>query len=133
MKGPALQYDIRALRSFVCNQCGRTSALPGRVTSALCHCSSPPRWMQPLDRPPVSKPDVSAFISPPDPLDHVVDENESDEVIPGWKPPVVIRPQQHPERRRLSEDLPNSELPTSTDPHTSTQAETTPDSPPQRH
>ena len=110
MKGPALQYDIRALRHFICDACGRTCDMPGRFTSCQCSCSSPPRWMRPIDRPAVTRPDVTAFISPADPLDHVVDENESDEVIPGWKPPVVVRTSQPPQRRRLSEDLPSESL-----------------------
>lgn len=113
MKGPALQYDIRALRHFICDACGRTCDMPGRYTSCQCNCSTPPRWMRPLDRPSVIRPDVSAFISPADPLDHVVDENESDEVIPGWKPPVVVRTSQPPQRRRLSEVLPSESVPAS--------------------
>lgn len=114
MKGPALQYDIRALRHFVCDACGRTCDLPGRFTSCQCNCSTPPRWMRPLDRPQAGRPDVTAFISPADPLDDVIDENESDEVIPGWKPPVVIRTSQPPQRRRLSEILPPVSMPDST-------------------
>ncbi len=106
MKGPALQYDIRALRTFVCDACGRQCPLPGRFTSCQCNCSTPPRWMRMLDRPPVTVPDVSMFLSPADPADTVVDENESDEVIPGWKPPIIERVHQNPQRRRLVEDLP---------------------------
>jgi hypothetical protein len=105
MKGPALQYDARALRTFVCDACGRQCPLPGRFTSCQCSCSSPPRWMRLLDRPAVVVPDVSQFVSPADPADSVVDENESDEVIPGWKPPIFERPPQGPQRRRLSEDI----------------------------
>jgi hypothetical protein len=108
MKGPALQYDVRALRTFVCDACGRQCPLPGRFTSCQCFCSSPPRWMRLLDRPAVVVPDVSRFLSPADPADTVVDENESDEVIPGWKPPIFERPPQGPQRRRLSEDFVSS-------------------------
>lgn len=104
MKGPALQYDVRALRVFVCDACGRQCPLPGRFTSCQCHCAVPPRWMRLLDRQRVTVPDVSRFISPADPAETEVDENESDEVIPGWKPPVFERPSQAPQRRRLSED-----------------------------
>lgn len=109
MKGPALQYDVRALRTFVCDACGRQCPLPGRFTSCQCFCSSPPRWMRLLDRPAVIVPDVSRFVSPADPADTVVDENVSDEVIPGWKPPIFERPAQGPQRRRLSEDVLSSD------------------------
>lgn len=110
MKGPSLQYDVRALRTFVCDACGRQCPLPGRFTSCQCSCSTPPRWMRLLDRQPVPVPDVSQFLSPADPADTFVDENESDEVIPGWKPPVFERAPQGPQRRRLSEDLPRLDL-----------------------
>ncbi|MFM7057161.1 MAG: hypothetical protein ACKO2P_09605 [Planctomycetota bacterium] len=106
MKGPALQYDIRALRTFVCDACGRQCPLPGRFTSCQCNCSTPPRWMRMLDRQPVAVPDVSRFLSPADPADTAVDENESDEVIPGWKPPIIERVSQNPQRRRLSDAAP---------------------------
>lgn len=110
MKGPSLQYDIRALRTFVCDACGRQCPLPGRFTSCQCSCSTPPRWMRLLDRQRVPVPDVSQFLSPADPADTFVDENASDEVIPGWKPPVFERAPQGPQRRRLSEDLPRLDL-----------------------
>ena len=115
MKGPSLQYDIRALRTFVCDACGRQCPLPGRFTSCQCFCSTPPRWMRLLDRGPVAVPDVTPFLSPADPADTAVDETESDEVIPGWKPPVFERAPQGPQRRRLSEDLPRLELPRTDD------------------
>ena len=109
MKGPGLHYDLRVLRVFVCDGCGRQVQTPGNVTSHTCVCSDPPRFMRPLDRPRTVSPDVSAFISPPDPEDlveEIIDETPHVPYVPPKPPP----PARFANRRKLYEEAaPGSE------------------------
>ena len=106
MKGPGLQFDLRALRVFQCNNCGRRISLPGSATSHLCGCSDPPRFMTPLDRKPAVSPDVTAFLSPAEPGDLEEDLTpEAEEPYVPYVPQVPVRQPQFPGRRKLSEDL----------------------------
>ena len=104
MKGPSLHYDLRVLRVFCCDACGRRVQTPGHVTSHTCLCSDPPKFMRPLDRPRTVSPDVSSFISPADPAD-LVEDVEIEETpyvlhVPVKPPP----PARFANRRKLYDD-----------------------------
>ena len=104
MKGPSLRYDMRVLRVFTCDSCGRQVQTPGNVTTQTCVCSDPPKFMRPLDRPRTVSPDVSMFISPADPED-LIEVDEIDETpyvlhVP-VKPPPPVR---FANRRKLYDD-----------------------------
>ena len=104
MKGPSLHYDLRVLRVFCCDACGRQVQAPGHVTSHTCLCSDPPKFMRALDRPRTVSPDVSKFISPADPAD-LVEDVEIDETpyvlhVPLKPPP----PARFANRRKLYDD-----------------------------
>lgn len=104
MKGPSLRYDMRVLRVFCCDVCGRQVQTPGHVTSQTCLCSDPPKFMRPLDRPRTVSPDVSRFITPADPAD-MTDVDEIDETpyvlhVPIKPPP----PARFANRRKLYDD-----------------------------
>ncbi len=104
MKGPSLRYDMRVLRVFSCDNCGRQVQTPGHVTSQTCACSDPPKFMRPLDRPRTVSPDVSMFISPADPED-LIEVDEMDETpyvlhVPIKPPP----PARFANRRKLYDD-----------------------------
>ena len=104
MKGPSLQYDLRVLRVFRCAACGREVHAPGFTTSYTCECVDPPRFMTPLERPKTVSPDVSAFLSPPDPSELVEEEIVEEPhvpYVPQLPPPRV----QFPGRRKLSDDI----------------------------
>lgn len=108
MKGPGLQFDLRALRVFRCRSCGRQISVPGSVTSHLCGCSDPAQFMTAIDRAAVVSPDVTAFISPADPAEVEVDEAAqlaAEEAYVPYVPQIPVRPPQHPGRRKLSEDI----------------------------
>lgn len=104
MKGPSLRYDMRVLRVFSCDACGRQVQTPGNVTTQTCLCSDPPKFMRPLDRPRTVSPDVSRFISPADPED-LMEVDEIDETpyvlhVPVKPPP----PARFANRRKLYDD-----------------------------
>lgn len=104
MKGPSLRYDMRVLRVFSCDSCGRQVQTPGNVTTQTCLCSDPPKFMRPLDRPRTVSPDVSMFISPADPED-LIEVDEIDETpyvlhVPVKPPP----PARFANRRKLYDD-----------------------------
>ncbi len=104
MKGPSLRYDMRVLRVFSCDGCGRQVQTPGHVTTQTCLCSDPPKFMRPLDRPRTVSPDVSRFISPADPED-LIEVDEIDETpyvlhVPVKPPP----PARFANRRKLYDD-----------------------------
>ena len=104
MKGPSLRYDMRVLRVFTCDSCGRQVQTPGNVTTQTCLCSDPPKFMRPLDRPRTVSPDVSMFISPADPED-LIEVDEIDETpyvlhVPVKPPP----PARFANRRKLYDD-----------------------------
>lgn len=104
MKGPSLRYDMRVLRVFCCDACGRQVQTPGNVTSQTCMCSDPPKFMRPLDRPRTVSPDVSRFISPAAPED-LIEVDEIDETpyvvhVPVKPPP----PARFANRRKLYDD-----------------------------
>lgn len=104
MKGPSLHYDLRVLRVFVCDACGRQVQTPGHVTSQVCQCSDPPKFMRPLERPATVSPDVSRFISAPEP-DELLEAEEIDETP--YVPHVPLKPPPPPRfanRRKLYED-----------------------------
>ncbi len=104
MKGPSLHYDLRVLRVFCCDACGRLVQVPGNVTSHTCQCSDPPKFMRPLERPRTVSPDVSNFISPPDAAD-LLEVDEVDEVP--YVPHVPIKPPppaRFANRRKLYDD-----------------------------
>ena len=104
MKGPSLHYDLRVLRVFVCDACGRQVQTPGHVTSQVCQCSDPPKFMRPLERPATVSPDVSRFISAPD-ADELLEAEEIDETP--YVPHVPLKPPPPPRfanRRKLYED-----------------------------
>ena len=104
MKGPSLRYNTRVLRVFCCDACGRQVQTPGNVTSQTCPCSDPPKFMRPLERPRTVSPDVSRFISAPDPeeLIEVPDVDETPYVlhVPIKPPP----PARFANRRKLYDD-----------------------------
>ena len=81
MKGPSLQYDLRVLRIFHCDGCGREAQVPAGVTSHTCACTDPPKFMRPLERVRVTSPDVTAFLSVPDPSELVEETVEVEEVL----------------------------------------------------
>ena len=104
MKGPSLRYDMRVLRVFSCDACGRQVQTPGNVTTQTCLCSDPPKFMRPLDRPRTVSPDVTRFISPADPED-LIEVDEIDETpyvlhVPVKPPP----PARFANRRKLYDD-----------------------------
>ena len=104
MKGPSLHYDLRILRVFCCDACGRQVQTPGRVTSQTCQCSDPPKFMRPLERPRTVSPDVSRFLSPLDPSD-LIEADEIDETpyvlhVPIKPPP----PARFANRRKLYDE-----------------------------
>ena len=104
MKGPSLRYNMRVLRVFTCDRCGRQVQTPGNVTTQTCLCSDPPKFMRPLDRPRTVSPDVSMFISPADP-DDLIEVDEIDEIpyvlhVPVKPPP----PARFANRRKLYDD-----------------------------
>jgi hypothetical protein len=104
MKGPSLHYDLRVLRVFACDACGRQVQTPGHVTSQVCQCSDPPKFMRPLERPATVSPDVSRFISAPD-ADELLEVEEIDETP--YIPHVPLKPPPPPRfanRRKLYED-----------------------------
>jgi hypothetical protein len=106
MKGPGLQFELRALRVFQCNNCGRRISLPGSATSHQCGCADPPRFMTPIDRKPAVSPDVTAFLSPAEPGDLEEDLTpEVEEPYVPHVPQIPVRPPQFPGRRKLSEDI----------------------------
>ena len=104
MKGPSLHYDMRVLRGFCCDACGRTVHAPASATSRTCMCSDPPKFMRPLERPRTISPDVSRFISPVDPADEV-EEEDIDEVhhVP-HVPAKPAPPARFANRRKLYDD-----------------------------
>jgi len=89
MKGPSLRYDVRVLRVFCCDACGRQVQTRGNVTSQTCQCSDPPKFMRPLERPRTVSPDVSRFLSPADPSE-LIEVEEIDEAP--HVPHVPIKP-----------------------------------------
>lgn len=104
MKGPSLHYDLRVLRVFCCDACGRLVQVPGNVTSHTCQCSDPPKFMRPLERPRTVSPDVSRFISPPDEAD-LPEVDEVDEIP--YVPHVPVKPPppaRFANRRKLYDD-----------------------------
>lgn len=104
MKGPSLHYDMRVLREFRCDACGRTVQAPAWATSRTCTCSDPPKFMRPLERPKTVSPDVSRFITPLDPED-AIEEEDVDEVP--YVPHVPIKPPppaRFANRRKLYDD-----------------------------
>lgn len=111
MKGPSLRYNTRVLRVFCCDACGRQVQTPGSVTSQTCPCSDPPKFMRPLERPRTVSPDVSRFISAPDPeeLIEVPDVDETPYVlhVPIKPPP----PARFANRRKLYDDTAAEEGP----------------------
>lgn len=104
MKGPSLHYDLRVLRVFCCDACGRKVQTAGSVTSHTCVCSDPPKFMRPLDRPRTVSPDVTPFISPADPED-LIEEDIIDEVthVP-YVPPKPPAPARFANRRKLYDE-----------------------------
>lgn len=104
MKGPSLHYDLRVLRIFRCDGCGRQVQTPGSVTSHTCHCSDPPKFMRPLDRPKTVSPDVSAFLSPQDPADLVEEEIIEETPHVPYVPPKPPTPARFANRRKLYEE-----------------------------
>ncbi|MEJ7590565.1 MAG: hypothetical protein WKF77_03395 [Planctomycetaceae bacterium] len=104
MKGPSLRYDVRVLRVFCCDACGRQVQTPGNVTTQTCLCSDPPKFMRPLDRPRTVSPDVSRFISPADPEElievEVIDETPYVLHVPVKPPP----PARFANRRKLYDE-----------------------------
>lgn len=105
MKGPSLRYDLRVLRVFHCDACGREAQAPGNATSHTCPCSDPPKFMRPLERPRTVSPDVSAFISPAEPEDAIEEVEVSDEDYVPYVPILPPRPERFPNRRKLSDDI----------------------------
>jgi len=106
MKGPAFQYEVRILRLFRCRRCGRTVRVPGSVASHICRCSDPPTFMTLVDPPKVVSPDVSQFLSSPDAAELAASEiPETDEPLGPWVSRMPVRPPQHPNRRKLSEEI----------------------------
>ncbi len=105
MKGPSLRYDLRVLRVFHCDACGREAQAPGNATSHTCPCSDPPKFMRPLERPRTVSPDVSAFISPAEPEDTIEEVEISDEDYVPYVPILPPRPERFPNRRKLSDDI----------------------------
>ncbi len=105
MKGPSHPLELRVLRVFTCGACGRKVYVPGAVTSHLCSCGDPPRFMVPEDRPATRSPDVTRFISPADPSD-LIEEPEIDlgPHVP-FVPRLPPRPAQFASRRKLSDDI----------------------------
>lgn len=104
MKGPSLHYDMRVLRQFCCDACGRIVQAPAWTTSRTCTCSDPPKFMRPLERPKTVSPDVSRFITPVDPAD-AIEEEDVDEVP--YVPHVPIKPPppaRFANRRKLYDD-----------------------------
>ena len=111
MKGPSLRYDMRVLREFCCDACGRTVQAPAWATSRTCMCSDPPKFMRPLERPKTVSPDVSRFITPLDPAD-AIEEEDVDEVP--YVPHVPIKPPppaRFANRRKLYDDTAPAEEP----------------------
>ncbi|MBC7968379.1 MAG: hypothetical protein H7Z17_20940 [Fuerstia sp.] len=111
MKGPSLRYDTRVLRVFCCDACGRQVQTPGNVTSQTCSCSDPPKFMRPLERPRTVSPDVSRFISAPDP-EELIEVPDVDEIpyvlhVPIKPPP----PARFANRRKLYDDTAADEVP----------------------
>ena len=111
MKGPSLRYDMRVLRVFCCDACGRQVQTPGHVTTQTCLCSDPPKFMRPVDRPRTVSPDVSRFISPADP-EELIEVDEIDETpyvlhVPIKPPP----PARFANRRKLYDDTAAQEEP----------------------
>ncbi|MFN9039477.1 MAG: hypothetical protein ACK5YO_24475 [Planctomyces sp.] len=106
MKGPAFQYEVRILRLFRCRRCGKTLRVPGSVASHICRCSDPPTFMTLVDPPKVVSPDVSQFLSTPDPAELAAAEiPETDEPLGPWVSRMPVRPPQHPNRRKLSDEF----------------------------
>ena len=105
MKGPSLRYDLRVLRVFHCDACGREAQAPGNATSHTCPCSDPPKFMRPLERPRTVSPDVSRFISPAEPEDSIEEVEISDEDYVPHVPQLPPRPERFPNRRKLSDDI----------------------------
>ena len=105
MKGPSLQYDLRVLRIFRCDGCGRSVQSPAHVTSLTCACSIPPRFMRPLERPKTVTPDVTAFLSPPDPEDLIKEELPDEDPYVPYIPQLPPRPVRFPGRRKLTDDI----------------------------
>lgn len=105
MKGPSLQYDLRVLRIFHCDGCGREAQVPAGVTSHTCACTDPPKFMRPLERVRVTSPDVTAFLSVPDPSELVEETVEVEEPYVPYIPPMPPKRVQFPNRRRLSDDI----------------------------
>lgn len=111
MKGPSLRYDMRVLREFCCDACGRTVQAPAWATSRTCMCSDPPKFMRPLERSKTVSPDVSRFITPLDPAD-AIEEEDVDEVP--YVPHVPIKPPppaRFANRRKLYDDTAPAEEP----------------------
>ena len=105
MKGPSLQYDLRVLRVFCCDGCGRQVQSPGHLTTHTCACSHPPRFMRPLERPVTVTPDVTVFLSPPDPTDLIEEQQADEEPYVPWIPNLPPRPVRFPGRRKLTDDI----------------------------
>ncbi len=105
MKGPSLQYNIQVMRVFCCDGCGRQVQAPGKTTSHTCACSTPPRFMRPLERPRVQCPDITAFLSPPDPADEAPEEVPDEEPYIPYIPQLPPKPVRFPGRRKLSDDI----------------------------
>jgi hypothetical protein len=105
MKGPSLQYELRALRVFRCDGCGREAQSPAFLTTHLCPCSDPPRFMRPLERPPTLIPDVTTFVTPDDPADLVEEELPDSEPHIPYIPPMPVKPVRFPGRRKLTDDI----------------------------
>ncbi|MFM7925266.1 MAG: hypothetical protein ACKPJJ_33985, partial [Planctomycetaceae bacterium] len=106
MKGPAFQYEIRTQRLFRCRNCGRSVRVPGSVASHICRCSDPPTFMTLVDPPKIAPPDVSQFLSAPDEAELAAAEiPETDEPLGPWVSRMPVRPPQHPNRRKLSDEF----------------------------
>ncbi|MFN9718135.1 MAG: hypothetical protein ACK58L_05535 [Planctomycetota bacterium] len=105
MKGPSLPVELRVLRVFHCQACGRRIFVPGSVTSYLCSCSDPPKFMQPQERPVTKSPDVAHFLSPAEPRDL---EEEPEVELEPYVPFVPVLPQRpgpFSSRRKLSDEI----------------------------
>ena len=134
MKGPSLQYDLRVLRIFCCDGCGRQVQSPGHLTTHTCACSHPPRFMRPLERPVTVSPDITAFLSPPDPAEPIEENLPDEEPYVPYIPNLPPRPVRFPGHRKLTDDIENfqpTEFDTGVEPPTASASSEVPNFTPQ--